>query len=43
MPIVVSDGAVSLLDIMEEPTLELMPPLEVAQVENTWVVVSGVF
>ena len=40
LPIVVSGGAVSLLDMMQEPPLELVPPLEVAQGVSTWAVVS---
>ena len=43
LPIVVIDGAVSLLEIIEEPPLELVPPLEVAHGVNTWAVVSGLF
>ena len=43
MPIGVLDWAVSLLEMIEEPPFELVPPLEVAQVVNTWVVVSGFF
>ena len=39
LTIMVSDGAVSLLVMMEEPSLELVPPLEVAQGVNTWRVV----
>ena len=43
MPIGVIDWAVSLLEMIEEPPFELVPRLEVAQVVNTWVVVSGFF
>ena len=43
LTIMVSDGAVSLLYMMEEQPLELVPPLELAHGLNTWVVVSGLF
>ena len=43
LPIVVRDGSVSLLMMMEEPPLELVPHLEVVQEVNTWVVVSCLF
>ena len=43
LTIMVRDGAVSLLEMMEDPPLELVPPLEVTQGVNTWAVVSGLF
>ena len=43
LPIVVSNGAVSLLEMIEETPLELVPLLEVVQVVNTLAVLSGFF
>ena len=43
LPIMVSDGSVLLLEMMEDLALELVPPLEVAQIVNTLAVVSGLF
>ena len=43
LPILVSDGVVSLLEMIEDTPLELVSPLEVAQGVNTLAVVSVFF